>query len=174
VALWQFKVALIPQNWIDSGGIVEELFSDEEFDQSAAWAEYCDSRLEESLSTALQKSESWHSDLTLWGDIDGDDIQLWRDHGKVESLQVRFDLRNPTLALFQSVVDIARELGLAILALEMRSIVPLDPRELLHVAAESNAARFLDDPHSFLQQLGRRVQEHYNKGAAGGAEDTCD
>jgi hypothetical protein len=96
--------------------------------------------LEGSLNAALQKSESWHSDLTLWGDIDGDGIQLWRDHGKVESLQVRFDLRKPILALFQSVVDIARELGLAILALEMRSIVPLDPQELLHVAAESNAA----------------------------------
>jgi hypothetical protein len=174
MALWQFKIELIPQSWIDSGGVVEALFSEEGVDPSIAWARYYDSRLEERLSSALQNGKSWHSDLALWGDLEEDDIQLWRDQGKVESIQAPFDLRNPNLSLFQAIVDIARDLGLAILAPDIKMVVPWDTQELLRVAMESNAARFVDDPHSFLQQVGQRVQEQYNKALQTTRVDTCD
>jgi hypothetical protein len=174
MAVWQFKIALIPQSWIDSGNDVGAIFSEKGFDPSIAWRGYYDSRLEERLSAALQKGKSWHSDLTLWGDLEGDDIQLWRDHGKVESVQARFDLRNPNLALFQAVVDIARDLGLAILALGIKRIVPSDTQQLLRVAAESDAERFVDDPYSFLQQSSRRMQERHNNALRPPREDAGD
>lgn len=174
MAIWQFKIELIPQSWIDSGGVVEALFSEEGADPSVAWAGYYDSRLEDRLSSALPNGKSWSSNLTLWGDLEEDDIQLWRDQGKVEFVQVRFDLRNLNLSLFQAIVDIARDLGLAILAPGIKMVVPWDTQELLRVAMESNASRFVDDPHSFLQQVGQRVQEQYSKALQAAQEDRCD
>jgi hypothetical protein len=53
-------------------------------------------------------------------------------------------------------------------------VVPWDTQELLRVAMESNAARFVDDPHSFLQQVGQCVQEQYNKALQTTRVDTCD
>ncbi len=103
-------------------------------------------------SRVLSKGKSWHLDLTLLGKAEADDIQLWRREGKVESVQVRFDLRQPNMTLFREVVSIARELGLAIVVLETKSVLPLDIQRLLRAAAESAAAHFVVDPESFLLQ----------------------
>lgn len=154
MAVWQFNVAFIPQSWINSGGDVASLFEEElGFDPAFAWRQYDDAQLEQGLSRILSKGKSWHSDLTLWGNVETDDIQLWRRQGRVESIGVRFDLRKPNMALFQEVVDIAQELGLAILVLGTRRVLPSAVQPLLRAAAESEAAHFALDPASFLLQL---------------------
>jgi hypothetical protein len=154
VAVWQFNVAFIPQSWISSGGDVASLFEEKQgFDPALTWRQYDDAQLEQVLSRILSKSSSWHSDLTLWGNVEKDDIELWRSEGRVESIGVRFDLREPNMALFQEVVSIARELRLAILVLGTRSVLPLAVQPLLRAAAESEAAHFALDPASFLLQL---------------------
>jgi hypothetical protein len=154
VAVWQFNVAFVPQSWIDSGGAVASLFEEEGgFDPALAWRRYDTAQLEEALSRVLSKGKSWHSDLTILGKAEADDIQLWRRDGKVESVQVRFDLRRPNMALFREVVDIAREFELVILVLETKRVVTSDTRRLLRAAAESAAAHFVIDPESFLLQV---------------------
>jgi hypothetical protein len=153
MAVWQFHIAFLPQSWISSGGEVASLFGDEGFDPALAWRKYDNAQLEKVLSRVLGKGKSWHSDLTLWGKAEADDIQLWRSEGAVESIQVRFDLRNPNMPLFREVVNIARELGLAILVLGSRRLLPLDVQPLLRAAGESEAAHFSVDPESFLWQV---------------------
>jgi hypothetical protein len=153
VAIWQFTVAFLPQRWIDSGGIVDALFGEEGFDSAPAWWRYDGAQLEAVLGSVLSKGKSWHSDLTLWGNVEADDIQLWRAEARVRTVQVRFDLRQPNIALFREVVNIARELQLAIVALSSQRLVPLDVERLLRAAAESDAAHFSVDPASFLLQV---------------------
>ncbi len=96
------------------------------FDATPAWWSYRHAQLEEILGSALRKGKSYHSDLTVWGTEQTDDIQLWRRKGKVHSITVRFDLRQPNMAFFQQVIHIAQELHLAIVTLETMSVVPLD------------------------------------------------
>lgn len=155
MAVWQFTITFVPQDWLDAGGDVHALFADEGgFDATAAWWSYRHAQLEEVLgSAALSRGKSYHSDLTVWGTEPTDDIQLWRRKGKVHSITVRFDLRQPNMALFQQVIHIARELRLAIVTLETGSVVPLDVLRLLRAAAESRAAHFVLDPASFLSQM---------------------
>jgi hypothetical protein len=154
VAVWQFTIAFLPQDWLDAGGDVHALFEDQGgFDSSPAWGSYRHAQLEEILGTALSRGKSWQTQLTVWGTQQADDIQLWRRSGKVHSLTVRFDLRHPNMALFQQVIHIAQELRLAIVALDTRSVVPLDVLRLLRAAAESQAAHFVLDPASFLSQM---------------------
>ena len=153
MAIWQFNIAFLPQSWINSGGDVASLFGEQGFDPTSAWRLYDDTQLEAVLGRVLNKGKSWHSDLTLWGNVEADDIQLWRSEGNVESIQVRFDLRKPNMALVREVVSIASALELAILVPGTKRLVPLDIQKLLRAAAESDAAHFAVDPASFLLQV---------------------
>lgn len=153
MAVWQFTIAFLPQDWLDAGGDVHALFEEETFDAASAWRSYRHPKLEEILGSALRKGKSWHSELTIWGSEQTDDIQLFRSKDRVESITVRFDLRQPNMALFQQVIQIAKELRLAIVILETISVVPLDVLRLLRAAAESRAAHFVLDPASFLSRM---------------------
>ena len=154
MAVWQFHIAFVPQGWINSGGDVDSLFEEAEgFDPALAWRQYEDAQLERVLGRVLSNGKSWHSGLTFWGNVETDDIQLWRSEGRVESIRVRFDLRKPNMTLFREVVNIARELGLAILVPGTRSVLPVAVQPLLRAAAESEAAHFALDPASFLLQF---------------------
>ncbi|WP_129782580.1 hypothetical protein [Peristeroidobacter soli] len=153
MAVWQFTIALLPQGWLDGGGDVQSLFAEHGFDPATAWGAYRRPDLEEVLGGALSKRKSWYPDLTLWGSERSDGIQLSRRKGKVTSVVVHFDLREPNMTLLQQVIHMARELGLAILVVETESVVPSDVEQLLRAAAESRAAHFVLDPASFLSQM---------------------
>ncbi|WP_129641433.1 hypothetical protein [Peristeroidobacter agariperforans] len=153
MAVWQFTIALLPQDWLDAGGDVLSLFAEGCFDASSAWRSYRHPQLEQILGSALSQGKSWSSQLTLWGSEQTNDIQLFRSKDRVDSVVVRFDLRQPNMALFQQVIRIAQQLRLAIVTVETMSIVPLDVLRLLRAAAESRAAHFVLDPASFLSQM---------------------
>lgn len=155
MAVWQFSIEFLPQGWLDSGGNVHALLEPEGgFDASPAWRSFPHATLEQLLGQAgLSKGKSYHSNLTVWGTQPIDSIQLWRRREKVQSVTVRFDLRQPNMELFQHVIRIAQERHLAIVALETMSIVPLDVLRLLRAAAESRAAHFVLDPSSFLSEV---------------------
>jgi hypothetical protein len=153
VAVWQFTIAFLPQQWLADGGDVHALFDERGFDPAAAWGSYRHPKLEEVLGSALSKRKSWHSDLTAWGSEQSDGIQLSRRKGKVSSVVAQFDLRQPNMTLLQQVILMAQELSLAIVVVETSSVVPLDVDQLLRAAAESKAAHFVLDPASFLSQV---------------------
>jgi hypothetical protein len=151
--VWQFTIALLPQDWLDAGRDVHALFGEGGFDAAPAWGSLQHPKLEELLGNALSKGKSWYSDLTVWGNEQTDYIQLSRRKGKVTSVVVRFDLRQPNMFLFQHVIYLAQELRLAIVVLETESVVPPDVEQLLRAAAESKATHFVLDPESFLSQM---------------------
>lgn len=153
MAVWQFKVAFIPRDWIDSGGEIADLFGEDCFDPSQAWVTYNDAHVEASFGTILPLGKSWHHDLSFWGNVTTDDIQLFRSEGRIESLYVRFDLRNPNVLLFQSITRVAQELRLAVVSLRTRRVIPPDAKQLMRCAAESEAAHFVMDPEGFLLQV---------------------
>jgi len=153
MALWQFHLALIPQSWLEAVENIESLFSDEGYDTSSAWASHDSQALEATLGSVLPRGKSWSPALTVWGSSETNDIRLWRSGSAVTSVDVRFDLRNPNMALFKAVIGIARQLQLAILVPSLRRTIGSDVDLLLRAAGESDAAHFVLDPLSFLSQL---------------------
>lgn len=151
--VWQFTIAFLPQAWLDAGRDIHPLFGEAGFDAGPAWSSYHHPKLEELLSGALTQGKSWYSDVLVWGNERTDSIQLSRRKGKVRSIVVRFDLRQPNMTLFQHVIYMAHELRLAIVMLETESVVPPDVEQLLRAAAESKATHFVLDPESFLSQM---------------------
>jgi hypothetical protein len=75
---------------------------------------------------------------------------LWLKGIQVESVQVRFDLREPNIGLFRNLASVSRALGLVIVALGSRALVAADAHQLLRAAAESDTAHFVVDPELFL------------------------
>jgi hypothetical protein len=62
-------------------------------------------------------------------------------------------LRKPDMELFKSIADFAQDCGLAVIDLARKRTVS-GLNELVRAAAESDAAHFVLDPASFLDQLG--------------------
>ena len=152
MAVWQFKVTIVPKQWLDVGGSVASLIAEEGWETAGAWAAFDARNLAERIAEILPRGKSWHAAIATWGSDQGDDIQLFADKGRVESLSVRFDLRNPNMALFRAIWDLAQESQLAILDMAQKRAVQ-SVKELLRAAAESDAAHFVLDPASFLSQI---------------------
>jgi hypothetical protein len=142
MAIWQFPIALVPQRWLDAGGLVESFFSDRGYDTSAAWQSGDASVIRSRIDTIFPEGQSWGSSHTHWGSYDTDDVRLSHDEGSVKGLSVRFDLRNPNIALFNAIISAAKDLHLAIVDLQNKRLIPLDVQALLQAAGESDAAHF--------------------------------
>ena len=160
MAVWQFKIDLIPTRWLKDGHAVAELFPDDSYDGAAAWAQYSDQeKLEKAIDATVKRSHSWHPDMTAWGDEESSDIQLWRETGQIESLGIRFDLRSPPAEWFAFVVALAQEFELSMLVRESKQILETSTFELAHAASTSRAAAFVRDPHDFLSGLSASSDE---------------
>jgi len=153
VAVWQFKVALIPKRWLDAGGSVAELLTREGWDTASAWKGVLGDAFKSRIEGILPRGKSWSPSLTVWGSEEHSDIQLFEHGGHVESLNARFDLRQPDMRLFKLVFDFAQDCGLAIVDMSRKRTVS-DLNEFVRAAAESEAAHFVLDPASFLDQVG--------------------
>ena len=153
MAIWQFKVALLPQRWLDAGGAIASFFDEEGHRTAVAWESADASVVERRISNVLPQHTSWSSKLLLWGSEETDDIQLWSEAGKIRSLVVRFDLRRPNRPLFEAIIAAAHDLQLAILDLEHKRAVAGDVKSLLAAAAESSAAHFVTDPRGLIARV---------------------
>jgi hypothetical protein len=153
VAVWQFKVALIPKRWLNAGGKIAALLTDDGWETAIAWEGVHGDALKSRIEAILPRGKSWSPSLTVWGSAEYNDIQLFEEGGCVESLNVRFDLRKPDMGLFKSIVDLAQDCGLAVVDMARKRNVS-DLNALVRAAAESGAAHFVLDPVSFLDQVG--------------------
>jgi len=153
VAVWQFNITLVPKRWFDTGGSVASLANDEGWETAQTWKGIDGSGLQERVEGILPRGKSWHPALTLWGSEEESDIQMFREHGFVESLGVRFDLRKPDMQLFRTISDLAQEYDLVIVDVARKRTIR-DLNDLVRAAAESDAAHFVLDPASFLEQVG--------------------
>jgi len=150
VAVWQFKVSLLPQQWLDAGGAVDALFGADGCDMSVAWGPSDLESVQRRVGSILPPGQSWSESLVHWGSYETDDIQLFSEKSRVRDLSVRFDLRRPNMPLFGLVVAAAEELHLALVDVARKQVVPRNLEALLRAAATSGAASFVKDPTLFI------------------------
>lgn len=153
MAIWQFKLELIPQCWLDSGGDLASLFGADGCDPSPAWIGYDARKFLERLNLLLPRGHSWYDECLCWGSDKTDDIELWSANGKICSLSVRFDLRSLNRTLLESVIQFARDFELALLLPSARRVFAGDTDSLATCAMQSEAARFVRNPREFLAKL---------------------
>jgi hypothetical protein len=153
MAVWQFKVTLLPKRWLAGGGSLASLVEEDGWNTAAAWKGVEVDTLQSRLEGILPRGKSWHPEVVIWGAEERSDIQLSEEGGYVEALNVRFDLRQPEMALFSAVFAFAQDYELAVVDMARKRTID-SLKDLVRAAAESDAAHFVLDPASFLDQIG--------------------
>ena len=152
MAVFQFKLQLLPKAWAESNRTrITECLGEEGWDLSEAWRGYDHAgAVEERIDTVLPRGESYAHDLTIWGHEEHHDIQLFRSEGEIEGLQVRIDLRGGSRQMIEATVLLAQELGCSILVMEKAEVISPSVDALLQQAGRSSAAEYVSDPRGFF------------------------
>jgi len=151
VAAWQFNVQLIPAEWISCGNDVATLFNEDGYEGSLAWAEYADvAQLRNFLDTVFRRGTSWSPDLTLRGEEGADDAQLWANGLRIESLEIRFDLRKRNMSFFKGGASVSERMGLSISVVDGMELLGSSFEELLFASRKSSAEKYVRKPNEYL------------------------
>ncbi len=86
----------------------------------------------------------------MFGDDEGDDIELWDD-----DFRVRLDVRRYNEELARSVVTLAAGADLMLVMGETGRIIPPQYSKLCREISHSRALKFAIDPVATLQKIGR-------------------
>lgn len=153
MAIYQFVIELIPKAWFEKNKnkIFELLYDTEGYNTSIAWdVDWETKSIEQALSVMLPLKKSWHEDLTVWGDEERSDINLWKKNGGIESIRIRFDLRDNVELLKASIVSFSEKFPCVFFIPETKEIINPDLAALNLAISKSNAQKFVKNPRSIF------------------------
>jgi hypothetical protein len=158
MAAWQLPIFLIPKSWADANaGDINQLLTDDGVDTSLAWCSVIADRkkFEEAFGKVLMKGNPWHADETIWGNEQKTDIQLWVEQGRIETIQLRIDLREDWRRFIPKFCEAMEGLECMALVPEMNRliVIALTPEALTEVVLTSRAASFVSNPRTYLSKL---------------------
>jgi hypothetical protein len=157
VALWQFRIVLIPEAaLVKIFGIVPTAIPMELAENFAWWSDFQPpTGFERQINTILPQMESWSDTMLMWGQEHGNDAYVcYIDKSKstVEEIGFRLDARNVSAALVSATCSLAKQLGCVFLTTEYAILQP-ENSDVLRAIQYSTAKKFVDDPASALQNL---------------------
>ncbi|MFN3231841.1 MAG: hypothetical protein ACE363_06730 [Alphaproteobacteria bacterium] len=154
MAIWQYDFHLIPeQGVVAQVGHLPIAIQDAEQRLEIYWtSEYLTEDIATEIDRILPAGSSWRSGLQIWGSDDGSRIDISYRADRIESVFIRFDLRQPSLKLMMSIVDLARLHEWLILTNEGYLLKP-SIKSLLSRIRQSPSFRFVEDPEQFLRAL---------------------
>ncbi|MCR5859750.1 hypothetical protein [Mesorhizobium sp. J428] len=150
MALWQFKCFLVSATDTLIHGVAAISLSEGQVADAKLRVDADDlDRFFERLSDLLPEKASWDAALRIWGDEKTDDIQVWLDGGEIAEVQLRLDMRDPSIDLVDGLCRLAAAYECVFLTPDGRIIRPNKDR-LEKVSGRSAAADFSRDPAAFL------------------------
>lgn len=151
MAIWQFTFHLFPREVVEQLHVrVDRRAFDANLNAPNYWAGRSPRSHAATAEALLPPRKSWSPDAFMFGDEQGDCIELWDD-----GITVRLDTRQFNEPLARAIVSFAaaNELGL-VLSQTGRSL-PAEYDELIREIAQSQAVRFVLDPDETLRMIGR-------------------
>src|SRR5215469_953976 len=169
VAIWQFRVILIPEQILLSKYEVLPAAIPMELAEDFAW--WADvqpaSGFEQQVGVILPQMESWSSSMRMWGLNNADEAWVvYTDEDKkiVEEITFHVDVSDVSPEYVRQICVLARELGCVLLTREYEILVP-DEGMVLASINNSTAKRFVNDPIATLKSLDqseiRKRLEHF-------------
>ena len=159
MATWQFSVVLIPASWAEEHSYSSStLYDDDGYDTECAWeGRQPETGFKELLGEILPPSKSWHADLLAWGNEKEHDIQVWVENEIIDGIHIRLDLNQNLNEIIIKVVNAAKSLNCALFFPEFRSVVQANEFELKNAINKSNAAKFVNNPQEFLNEISKKT-----------------
>ena len=145
MALWQFDVALIPNGSVP-------VVADEGY-EIAPLPQLSVARATKYLSQHFGAARQMLPHWLVFGEEDGHRFDVRIDEVGSGSVQARVDARAYARHVLGRVLELADLLGCNLYVPELNVSVEPTKSELERVFCESTAARFVEDPHRFFEEL---------------------
>ncbi|WP_339527254.1 hypothetical protein [Pseudomonas sp. EA_35y_Pfl2_R111] len=161
MAIWQLKFSLVPVSGLrkhikESIDILPEYRSkmidsmERELVESPNYWDGLDNLMKAhvgELSQLLPARSSWSSDASMYGESDGDSIEIWED-----DIDCAIDVRNINAQFIKSILEIALKMDCLLVIHDSGKLIEPNITRLALALEDSNAAKFLSDPVSFLKR----------------------
>lgn len=156
MATWQYSFRLVPKAVLEGEGILPSRLPESEAASLPIWPDSPALQLLRSrLDQVLGRGPAWHEDLEVWGEEQGNRIDVWTDSGSVAELIIRVDVRKDVRPFLAQVVRLAQWYRLVVLTEDHQIQAPSVEQLLLNVL-RSDAFAFVEDPDAFLDGLRSR------------------
>jgi len=154
MAAWQFDLHLLPTSTIVRRyGVVPIFISSEDFDSTNWWSSNVTvDCLATEFSAILPPLRSWSSNLRMWGEDDGNRVDVGFRDDSITEIFVRVDVRVLSTVFLTGIVKIARQHYLKVRPSNGRLLSPT-LRQLMEEIHSSPAFRFVKDPAAYLTAL---------------------
>lgn len=139
MALWQFDLEFVARRKASGSRNAVELSIDADALQKA----------EDLIRRQLASATSWSPDLRVWGEEDGNRIDIYMNGKRCVGIALRVDLRTNPTAFCELVIAFAQMLDCSFVTTD-GSLVPADMPSLRAAALRSNAWKFVWDPRGYL------------------------
>src|SRR6266498_3271921 len=155
MAVWQFDLLLISRgNVISLFGVVPPLLEEIDLEKVESWkVVLLDINCEELFSSFVSVDESWSPEIQMWGEENGNRVEVVGAIDQPESIFIRIDARELNDRFLHGVVKAAERLDALLLLIENMKVI--EPR--LHLLKESvncsNAKRWVDNPTKFIKSI---------------------
>jgi hypothetical protein len=161
MAIWQVTFYLVPRAAIQKHDGTSPLVIGairpaglDPYDENAELPNYWEGQSprshEYSVAALLQPRTSWHADALMFGDEQGDGIELWDDE-----FRVRLDIRQFNEPLARAVVSLAADADLKLVMGETGRLLCPEYAKLAKEISQSRALKFALDPVGTLRMIGR-------------------
>jgi len=154
MATWQFDLHLLPTDTIVRRyGAVPIFISSEDFDSINWWAsDVAADSLAAGLSSILPMLSSWSPDVRIWGENDGNRVDINVRGDSIAGIFVRVDVRAVSTVFLTGIVTLARRHDLKARSSNGRLLSPT-LRQLMEAIYSSPAFRFVENPTAYLASL---------------------
>jgi hypothetical protein len=162
MAIWQFSCDLLPETAVRMHlKDIPLVIRGEQFDQILWWDSWPRAaELTTSIQSLLNRAPSWSERVDIWGDIEGDTIQIYKsDAGAIEEVFVRVDVRSLSHVFLNGVVVMAQRHGLLIRTEDGHILRP-DLKELIAALRRSRSCKFVRDPAGFFASLKQQLERN--------------
>jgi hypothetical protein len=135
MAVWQFDLLLISRgNVISLFGVVPPLLEEIDLEKVESWkVVLLDINCEELFSSFVSVDESWSPEIQMWGEENGNRVEVVGAIDQPESIFIRIDSRELNDRFLHGVVKAAERLFALLLLIENMKVI--EPR--LHLLKES-------------------------------------
>lgn len=167
MAIWQFRLVLIPEEILLSKYDVLPLTIPQDLAEDFPWwsAFQPPVGFEKSIDMILPPTPSWSTSMRMWGEKHGDEAYVgYVDDSKtkVEDIAFHIDVRTLSRDFVHRICQIAKHLGCVLLSADYEIFAP-DESMVLTAISKSTAKRYLEDPVSTLRGLDQKKFEYFAK-----------
>ena len=157
MATWQFDMYLLPRAKLMErfGGMPEYLGPD--LFNSIGWGEGHQTRsnLAQFINPFVSPCPSWSVDIQMWGDEDGNRIDVVYEGEALKEIFIRVDAREQSNTFLKGIVELAHFCDALFWIMEKDKIIEPNVDTLTFELKRSDAYRYVQNPVEFLKSIAR-------------------